>query len=224
MNMELLIQNERQILREKATLAMCQGVHIIDPDRIDIRGELICANNVEIDINVIIEGVVNLGEGVKIGANCILKDCSVGSGTKINPYSFVEDSVIGANSFIGPYGRVRPRCKIGDAVQVGNFVEIKNSILDNGCRVNHLSFVGDADLSENVTVGAGTVTCNHNGVTTHATKIGKNAFIGSGCNLIAPLTIGNNAMIGAGSTITHDAPADKLTLARSRQVTKEPRQ
>lgn len=218
-NMQELAQEERSILRKRADEAMQKGIRVRDPERIDIRGELICGSNVEIDINVVIEGKVILGDDVRIGANCILINSSIGSASTINPYSLVEDSVIGKYSFVGPYGRVRPKCELGDHVQIGNFVEIKNATVASGCRINHLTFVGDANLAKNVTLGAGTTTCNHDGVNTNSTIIEEGAYVGSGSNLIAPLSIGANATIGSGSTITDDVPEGQLTLARSRQVT-----
>ena len=212
---------ERSILHERACAALLTGIRIRDPDRIEIRGELRCGSGVEIDVNVIIEGTVTLGEGVKIGANSILTNSTIGSNTRVHPFSIVEDAVIGSNTIIGPYGRVRPGSIIGDSAQIGNFVEIKNSEVGSGSRINHLAFIGDAKLERNVTIGAGSITCNHNGVGVSRTEIKAGAYVGSGCKLVAPLSIGENATIGAGSTITRDAPAGKLTLARSRQVTVE---
>tara|TARA_Y100001934_G_scaffold282502_1_gene396534 strand:- start:3108 stop:3821 length:714 start_codon:yes stop_codon:yes gene_type:complete len=217
----LSLQEERDVLVKRALEAVQQGAKIRDPNRIDIRGELIFGNNVEIDVNVIIEGRVVLGDGVRIGANCILIASTIGEGTIIHPYSLVEKAVIGESSFVGPYGRVRPGSILGDHVQIGNFVEIKKSRVASSCRINHLTFVGDADLGEGVTLGAGTITCNYDGVSTHCTTIEKGAFIGSGCNLIAPIKIGSNATVGSGSTVTKDVIGEKLTIARSRQVTVE---
>jgi len=212
-------QEEKRMLFARAQQAMRQGVKIRDPERVDIRGELICGQGVEIDINVIIEGTVRLGDNVHVGANCILINSTVGSGTTINPFSLVEDAVVGEQSFVGPYGRVRPNSHLGDNVQIGNFVEIKNAKVSSGCRINHLAFVGDADLGERVTLGAGTITCNHDGVGVNHMSIDEGAFVGSGCNLVAPVNIGANATIASGSTITEEVPAEKLTIARSRQVT-----
>lgn len=217
--MKKLAADERRILYERAIEQLAKGVRIRDPARVDIRGELICGNDVEIDINVIIEGKVVLGDGVKIAANSIISNSIIGAGTRINPFSLVEEATIGEGSFVGPYGRIRPGTKLGDRVQVGNFVEIKNADIASGCRINHLSFVGDAELAVDVTIGAGTITCNHDGVGINKTIIEKSAFVGSGCNLIAPLTVGAHAFIGSGSTITESVPAEKLTLSRSKQVT-----
>ena len=211
-------EEERDRLDIKAYDLIAKGVEVIDPKRLDIRGSLTCSENVKIDINVIIEGDVVLASGVSVGANCILKDCQIGKNTIIYPFSSVDDAVIGESGFIGPYGRIRPGSYLKDFVQIGNFVEIKNSTIMNKCRINHLSFIGDSDLAENVTIGAGTITCNHNGDKTNHTNIENNAYVGSGSNLIAPINIGANSTIGAGSTINEDVPKGKLVIARSRQI------
>ena len=211
-------RKEREVLAEKVYELIASGVVVRDPERLEIRGTLTCGKNVEIDINVVFEGNVILGDGVFIGANCILKNCEIGNGTHINPFSFIEDSIVGKESFVGPYGRIRPGTLIADNVQIGNFVEVKNSKIDSKCRINHLSFIGDADVKDEVTIGAGTITCNHNGVDINRTIIGKGAYIGSGCNLVAPLIINHESTIGAGSTITQDTPSNLLTLARSKQI------
>jgi len=220
-DMVALAQEERAILLGRADEAMKKGVRIRDPERLDIRGELICGSGVEIDINVVIEGKVVLGDDVQIGAYCILIDSTIGDGCTINPYSLVQGAVIGGNSFVGPYGRVRPGSILEDEVQIGNFVEIKNANIGSACRINHHAFVGDAALRQDVTIGAGTIICNHDSVKINRTVIEEGAFIGSGCNLVAPLTIGAHATIGSGSTITDDVPAEKLTIARTRQTTIE---
>tara|TARA_B110000008_G_scaffold221132_1_gene221420 strand:+ start:2041 stop:2745 length:705 start_codon:yes stop_codon:yes gene_type:complete len=209
---------DRQNFLEKAYQLMAEGVIIFDPNRLDIRGSLKCGKGVKIDINVIIEGDVILEDDVFIGANCILKNCQINKGTRINSFSLIEDSVVGSKSYIGPFARLRPNSEVGDNVQIGNFVEIKSSKIDSSCRINHLSFVGDADLARNVTIGAGTITCNHDGHNINHLKINEGAYVGSGCNLVAPLLINANATIASGSTITEDAPKEALTIARSRQV------
>ena len=211
-------QKEREVLLKKAYKLIAAGVVVRDPQRLDIRGTLVCGKGVEIDINVIFEGNVDLEDGVIIGANCILRNCKVGKDTQINPFSLVEESIIGEKSFVGPYGRLRPGSKVGDNVQIGNFVEIKNANVASMCRINHHSFVGDADLAENVTIGAGTITCNHDGIGINRTTIEEGAYIGSGCNLVAPLRINANSTIASGSTITEEVAGDTLTIARSRQV------
>ena len=206
---------------KKAYKLVSAGVVVRDPQRLDIRGSLVCGKGVEIDINVVFEGDVMLEDGVIIGANCILRNCKIGKDTQINPFSLVEEAIIGEKSFVGPYGRLRPGTRIGNSVQIGNFVEIKNSNIASRCRINHLSFVGDAELAENVTIGAGTITCNHDGIGVNRTTIEEGAYIGSGCNLVAPLKVNANSTIASGSTITDEVAGDTLTLARSRQVTIE---
>lgn len=212
-----LIQ-DRHLMLKVASDLMSQGVKIRDFNRVDFRGELLCGKNVSIDVNVIFEGKVELGDDVSIGANCILIDCKVGSKSTIKPFSLIEGSEIGRSSFIGPYARLRPGTVLKDFVQIGNFVEVKNSNIDNNARINHLSFIGDADLSENVTIGAGSITCNHDGEKINNTSIGKDSFIGSGVKLIAPLKLGENVTIGAGSTINKDVPNGKLVIARAKQI------
>jgi bifunctional UDP-N-acetylglucosamine pyrophosphorylase / glucosamine-1-phosphate N-acetyltransferase len=217
-NLKNTLQRERKALEEEAYKLIENGVKVHDPKRLDIRGTLTCGKKVEIDINVIIEGNVILDDGVFIGSSCILKNCKIGRDSHIYPFSLIEDSIVGDNSFVGPYGRIRPGSLIANNVQVGNFVEIKNSKIAEKCRINHLSFIGDALLAESVTIGAGTITCNHNGVAINQVSIGKHSFIGSGCNLVAPLKVNSKSTIGAGSTITKDTPSNALTIARSRQV------
>jgi bifunctional UDP-N-acetylglucosamine pyrophosphorylase/glucosamine-1-phosphate N-acetyltransferase len=173
------------------------------------------------DCNITFNKNVTLSDGVKIDQNCILEDCTIGKNVHIKSNSVVKGCVIEANSFIGPYARIRPKTIIGSYAQIGNFVEIKNSVIGNNCRINHLTFIGDAQIENNVTIGAGTITCNFDGANTQKTYIEKEAFIGSGVYLIAPIRIGNNATIGSGSTITKNAPPNKLTLARTEQTTNE---
>mgnify|MGYP000126617438 CR=1 FL=1 len=213
-----LVEKERSKFLEKVYKLMANGVIVSDPYRLDIRGELSCGSGVKIDVNVVIEGNVILENDVVIGANCILRDCKIGRGTEINPFTLIDNAVIGEQSFVGPFGRVRPNSKVGDKVQIGNFVEVKNANIASNCRINHLSFIGDADLAENVTVGAGTIFCNHNGVEINHINIEKNAYIGSGCELVAPLKVNRNATIASGSTITEEVPGDTLTIARARQT------
>jgi UDP-3-O-[3-hydroxymyristoyl] glucosamine N-acyltransferase len=216
-----LADAERQVLRQRAAEALRRGVRLRDPQQIHLRGDLTCGRDVEIDIGVIIQGTVVLGDRVRVGAHSILRDSTVGDDAVIHPFSIVEQSIVGANGFIGPYGRVRPGSAIGDRVQLGNYVEVKNSRIGAGSRINHHSFIGDAELAEQVTIGAGTITCNHDGTTTQKTIIDRGAYIGSGCNLVAPVRIGERATVGAGSTITRDVPAERLTVARARQTTVE---
>jgi len=212
------IQLDKEIALQKVLELIAAGVSVENPEQLHIRGMISCGENVKFDSNVIIEGNVKLEDGVLVGANSILKDCTIGKGTTINPFSLVEGAVIGENCLIGPYGRIRQGVSIEDRVQIGNFVEIKNSNIASKCRINHLSFVGDADLAEQVTIGAGTITCNHDGVSINRTIIEQGVYVGSGCNLVAPLKINTNATIASGSTITKEVSADTLTIARSRQV------
>lgn len=206
-------------MKNKIDKLIVSGVHVHDPNRIDIRGELECGTGVSIDINVIFEGHVVLGDNVKIGAHCILANTKIGDDTEVKPYSMLEGAVVGDGGFVGPYARIREGSFVGNKVQLGNFIEIKNVQIGDGCRINHMTFIGDAELAANVTIGAGSITCNYDGKTTHKTIIEGNTFIGSGTNLIAPLKVGEGATIGSGSTITEDVPKDKLTLARNKQIT-----
>lgn len=209
---------EREKFIQRATKLINQGVDVLDPMKLDIRGSLKCGKNVKIDINVIIEGDVILDDNVIIDSNCILKDSVIDSGTKIQANSIIERANIGKSCLIGPYARVRPGTTLGDHVQIGNFVEVKAALIDTGCKINHLSYIGDAILEKNVIIGAGTITCNFDGTKNNDTYIEKGAFIGSSVQLVAPVRVGKNACIGAGSTITEDVPANELTIARSRQI------
>jgi len=212
------IQLDKEIALQKVLELIAAGVSVENPEQLHIRGMVSCGENVKFDSNVIIDGDVKLEDGVMVGANSILKDCTIGKGTIINPFSLVEGAVIGENCLIGPYGRIRQGVSIEDRVQIGNFVEIKNSNIASECRINHLSFVGDADLAEQVTIGAGTITCNHDGVGINRTIIEQGAYVGSSCNLVALININTNGTVVSGSIITEEAAADTLTIARSRQV------
>jgi len=212
---------ERYYQRRRAEELMRSGVTLMDPARLDIRGRLAAGRDVTIDVNVVIEGEVSLGEGVSIGPNCLLRDCVIGPHTQIFANCVIEDARVGARARVGPYARLRPEAVLADSVHVGNFVEIKKSSIGEGSKVNHLSYVGDARVGSAVNVGAGTITCNYDGANKHLTVIGDNAFIGSNTALVAPVEIGPGATIGAGSVITRAAPAEKLTVARGRQVTVE---
>ncbi len=213
-----LIRLKKEKMQLHAERLIRDGVNISDPERIDILGDLICGENVCIDINVIFQGTVILGDNVTIGANSIINNSTIGNDAVIKPFSLVEGASIGDRSFVGPYGRIREGTVISDFVQIGNFVEVKNSTIKSQCRINHLSFIGDSELLENVTIGAGTITCNHNGISSTKTNIKNDAYIGSGTNLIAPLTIGAGSIVGAGSTISKDVPAGKLVIARAKQI------
>jgi len=194
-----------------------QGVTLTDPSRIDIRGELNCGKDVEVDINCIFEGEVMLGDGVKVGAHCILKNVEIGAGTIILPFSLIEDAGIGKSCRVGPFSRIRPGTNLADEIHIGNFVEIKNSSINFGSKINHLSYIGDATVGKKVNVGAGTITCNYDGVNKFQTVIEDDVFIGSDTQLIAPVKITSGSTIGAGSTITVDTIPEKLTLSRSKQ-------
>jgi bifunctional UDP-N-acetylglucosamine pyrophosphorylase/glucosamine-1-phosphate N-acetyltransferase len=210
---------ERIYQKENASRLLEEGVTLYDPSRIDIRGQLECGSDVEIDVNCLFEGHVKLGNSVKIMANCVLKNVTVADGTVIQPFSHVENSAIGSNCKIGPYARIRPHTNLNDNVHIGNFVEIKQSVIAEGSKVNHLSYIGDTVMGSNVNVGAGTITCNYDGAHKHQTIIEDNVFIGSDTQLVAPVKISRGTTIGAGSTITKDTPENELTLSRVKQVT-----
>ena len=212
---------EAEYRRRRARQLMGQGVTLIDPARIDIRGPVNVGRDVLLDVNVVIDGPVELGDGVRVGPNCVLRNVTVGARTVLFANCVLQDAQIGSDCQIGPFTRMRPKVRIADGVHLGNFVEIKNSEIGAGSKVNHLSYVGDSQVGSAVNIGAGSITCNYDGANKWRTEIGDGAFIGSGAMLVAPVKIGDGATIGAGSTITSDAPAEKLTLGRSRQVTLE---
>ena len=198
---------------------MAQGVTLADPARIDIRGQLSVGKEVEIDVGCIFEGKVDIADDVKIGAYCVIKNCRIAEGTVIAPFTHIEDTIIGPNNRIGPYARLRPGTVLAEDTHIGNFVELKNTQVDTGSKINHLSYVGDSTVGKYVNIGAGTITCNYDGANKFRTVIEDHAFIGSDTQLVAPVTIGKNATIAAGSTITKDAPAEALTLCRAREQT-----
>jgi len=210
---------ERLYQHEQAQNLMEQGVTLIDPKRIDVRGELSCGRDVQIDVNCVFEGRVVLGNGVRVGANCVLREVEVAAGTRIEPFSLLEQAEIGADCRIGPYARIRPGTRLADEVHIGNFVELKNSQVGYNSKINHLSYVGDTTVGARVNIGAGTITCNYDGANKHRTVIEDEAFIGSNTQLVAPVTVGKGATIGAGSTITRDTPSGELSLSRARQIT-----
>lgn len=212
-----LAQLERAF-QQRAVRALCQqGVRVADPARVDVRGTVRADGDVEVDIDVIFEGDVVLGEGVRIGPFTRLKDVEIAAGAVIHAHSDIEGARIGADARIGPYARLRPGAELAQGVHIGNFVEVKKSRLGAGSKANHLSYIGDAEVGSGVNIGAGTITCNYDGVNKSATRIGDGAFIGSNSALVAPVEIGAGATIGAGSTVTRDAPEGQLTLARARQ-------
>ncbi len=196
-----LAQLERVHQRNLAESLLEQGVTLADPDRIDIRGELVCGRDVSIDVNCVFEGRVVLGDGVRIKANCVL-----------------EDAVVGAGSIVGPFARLRPGTELGREVHIGNFVEVKNSQIADASKANHLAYVGDATIGSRVNVGAGTITCNYDGANKFRTVIEDDVFIGSDTQLVAPVTVGRGATLGAGTTLTRDAPPEQLTVSRAKQV------
>ncbi|HEU5137264.1 MAG TPA: bifunctional UDP-N-acetylglucosamine diphosphorylase/glucosamine-1-phosphate N-acetyltransferase GlmU [Steroidobacteraceae bacterium] len=206
---------------ERAKELMIAGATLADPARIDIRGEVSLGRDVFIDANVLLEGKVSLGDRVRIGPNTVLRDVSIGADTVIHPNSVLEQSELGTGCIIGPYARVRPGSKLGRNVHVGNFVELKKTVIADGSKANHLTYLGDAVIGKGVNIGAGTITCNYDGVNKSTTTIEDGAFIGSGNMLVAPVRIGKDATTGAGSTITKDAPDGRLTLARGKQMTLE---
>jgi bifunctional UDP-N-acetylglucosamine pyrophosphorylase/glucosamine-1-phosphate N-acetyltransferase len=214
-----LADAERALQRRVVDQLMEQGVAFADPARVDIRGDVTCGADVFIDVNVVLEGTVRLGNNVRIGMNNLVRNSQLGEGTVIRANCHIEEARTGKNCIVGPFARLRPATELADDVRVGNFVEIKKSQIADGSKVNHLTYIGDADVGKGVNVGAGTITCNYDGANKHVTKIGDGAFIGSGVQLVAPVEVGQGATIGAGSTISRPAPEGKLTVARARQTT-----
>ena len=215
---------ERTHQLQTAKRLMIEGATLADPARIDVRGELVCgngkSNDVFIDVNCIFEGNVILGANVKIGANCILRNCTLGTNTEVLPFSFIDEATIGDNARIGPYARIRPGTTLADHVHIGNFVEVKASEFGSGSKANHLTYIGDTTVGRNVNIGAGTITCNYDGAHKHRTVIEDNVHIGSDVQLVAPVTIGKGADIGAGTTVWKDVPPGGLTLNDKTQVNK----
>jgi bifunctional UDP-N-acetylglucosamine pyrophosphorylase/glucosamine-1-phosphate N-acetyltransferase len=209
---------ERVHQLENAHRLLDAGVNIADPRRFDLRGKLRCGKDVRIDINCVFEGEVSLGRGVEIGANCVIRDASIGAGTRVAPFSVIDQARVGLRCVIGPFARIRPATELADEVHVGNFVEVKASKIGSGSKANHLAYVGDSIVGRRVNVGAGTITCNYDGAHKHQTVIEDDVFIGSDTQLVAPVTVRRGATIGAGSTITEEAPAHQLTLSRARQI------
>jgi len=209
---------ERYYQLQQAQAFMKKGVTLRDPNRFDVRGEVQIGRDTEIDVNVILEGKVTIGDRVKIGANTVIRNSDIAADSQILENCVIEESKIGQHCQIGPFARLRPQAQLSDKVKVGNFVEIKKSQIAANSKINHLSYIGDTEMGSNVNIGAGTITCNYDGANKHKTIIGNGVFVGSDTQLIAPITIGNNATIGAGSTISQNAPEDVLTLSRVRQV------
>ncbi|MDP3086434.1 MAG: bifunctional UDP-N-acetylglucosamine diphosphorylase/glucosamine-1-phosphate N-acetyltransferase GlmU [Rubrivivax sp.] len=210
---------ERRHQRTQAEALMEAGVRLRDPARFDQRGSLQCGADVEIDVNCIFEGRVRLADGVRIGAHCVLRDADIGASAVIHPFSHIDGAVVGEGALVGPFARLRPGAVLGAEVHIGNFVEVKNATLAAGAKANHLAYLGDATVGERVNFGAGSITANYDGANKHRTVIGADAHIGSNCVLVAPVVIGEGATVGGGSTVSKDAPAGQLTVARARQAT-----
>jgi bifunctional UDP-N-acetylglucosamine pyrophosphorylase/glucosamine-1-phosphate N-acetyltransferase len=214
---------ERWYQTQQVNALMANGVTVLDPARLDIRlgsnknACLKVGNDVVIDVNVILEGEVTLGDGVEIGPNCIIKNAILAAGTKVEAFSHIEEAIVAESCVIGPYARLRPGADLAEGAKVGNFCEVKKSQIGAGAKVNHLTYIGDATIGANANIGAGTITCNYDGVNKFKTEIGENAFIGSNSSLVAPVTIGTNATVAAGSTVTKDVAAEELAVARGKQ-------
>jgi bifunctional UDP-N-acetylglucosamine pyrophosphorylase/glucosamine-1-phosphate N-acetyltransferase len=209
---------ERRVQRARAEALMEAGVRMADPARFDLRGTLVCGSDVEIDVGCVFEGEVHLADGVRIGAHCVIRDARIEAGAMIQPFCHITAAHVGPKAEVGPFARLRPGADLGPDVHIGNFVEVKNSRLAAGAKANHLAYLGDATVGERVNYGAGSITANYDGANKHRTVIGNDVHVGSNCVLVAPVTIGEGATIGGGSTISKDAPAGQLTVARARQV------
>lgn len=214
-----LAELERVHQNEIAQTLLDAGVTLLDPARLDVRGELRCGRDVVIDVNCVFEGRVELGDGVHVGAHCVLRNVTVAAGTRIDAFTLADDAAIGEANRVGPFSRIRPGTRLAREVHVGNFVEIKNSEIGDGSKINHLSYVGDTTMGSKVNIGAGTITCNYDGANKHRTVIEDDVFVGSDTQLVAPVTVGRGATLGAGTTLTRDAPAGELTLSRAKQLT-----
>jgi len=217
-----LAELERRVQHRQALALMEAGVRLADPARFDLRGELLCGADVEIDVNCVFEGRVELGDAVRIGANCVIRNAVIAAGAVIHPFTHIDGDTlgvrVGAGALIGPFARLRPGAVLGEKVHIGNFVEVKNSTLARGAKANHLAYLGDATVGERVNFGAGSIIANYDGSNKHRTVIGADVHVGSNCVLVAPITLGDGATIGAGSTIAKEAPAGQLTVARAKQV------
>ncbi|WP_298233851.1 bifunctional UDP-N-acetylglucosamine diphosphorylase/glucosamine-1-phosphate N-acetyltransferase GlmU [uncultured Azohydromonas sp.] len=209
---------ERRFQRQQAESLMEAGVRLADPARFDLRGRLTCGQDVEIDIGCVFEGDVVLGEGVRVGPHCVIRNARIGAGVQVAAFTHIDGAQVGSQAQIGPFARLRPGAQLAEEVHIGNFVEVKNSTLARGAKANHLAYLGDATVGERVNYGAGSISANYDGVNKHRTVIGDDVLIGSNCVLVAPVEIGAGATIGGGSTISKNAPAGQLTVARARQV------
>ena len=208
---------EREVQRRQAERLMREGVSLADPARLEIRGEVECAEDVSIDVNVVLEGSIKIGRGATIGPNCVLRNVTVGDNTTIHAMSHLEETEVGSQCQVGPFARLRPGSVLATGAKVGNFVETKKANIGAGSKVNHLSYIGDCEMGEGVNVGAGTITCNYDGANKHQTTLGDGVFVGSNSTLVAPLTVENGAFLGAGSTITREVGAEELAVSRPRQ-------
>src|SRR5690606_5653973 len=216
-NRSQLAELERWFQREQAKALMAAGVTLADPARFDVRGEINCGQDVTIDVNVILEGRVEIASHVKIGPNCVIRNSRIEAGAEVLANCVIEDAVIGAGCHVGPFARIRPGTTLAEGAKVGNFVETKNAKVGKGSKINHLSYVGDAELGEDVNIGAGTITCNYDGANKYKTIIGSRAFVGSNSALVAPVELGEDVTVGAGSTITKNVEPSQLAVARGQQ-------
>ncbi|MGH6634941.1 MAG: bifunctional UDP-N-acetylglucosamine diphosphorylase/glucosamine-1-phosphate N-acetyltransferase GlmU, partial [Gammaproteobacteria bacterium] len=214
-----LAELESHFRARQARSLMLQGLTLIDPARLDLRGKVTFGTDCVVDINVILEGTVRFGERVRVGANTVIRDSELGDDVVILPNCVIESASIDRGSQLGPFARLRPESKLREDVRIGNFVEIKKSDIASGTKINHLSYVGDTQVGKNVNIGAGTIVCNYDGANKHRTVIGDGVFVGSDTQLVAPLTVGEGATIGAGTTVTQDVPPGVLALSRTRQIT-----
>ena len=210
---------ERRYQRSRAEALLEAGVRLADPARFDVRGELVCGQDVEIDVNCVFEGRVEIGDNARIGAHCVIRDARIAAGATIHPFTHIEGASVGAGALVGPFARLRPGAVLGEQVHIGNFVEVKNSTLAAGAKANHLAYLGDATVGARVNFGAGSITANYDGANKHRTTIGDDVQVGSNCVLVAPISLGAGATVGGGSTLSKDAPAGQLTVARARQAT-----
>lgn len=215
-----LAELERVYQRNAADALLAAGVTLADPARFDLRGSINCGRDVSIDVNCVFEGQVTLGDNVRIGPNCVIRDARIGAGTRVDAYTHIESATVGANAVLGPYARLRPGAQLADEVHVGNFVEVKNANIGLGSKANHLSYVGDADVGAGVNIGAGTITCNYDGANKHRTVIEDHVFVGSDTQLVAPVRVGRGVTIAAGTTVWKDVPEDTLVLNEKTQIAK----
>lgn len=218
-NRQQLAELERFYQLQQADVLMTNGATLADPARIDVRGSLTTGQDCYIDINAVFEGTVTIGHNVTIGANCVLKNCQVGDDTVIESFSSIDDSQVGIGCIIGPYARLRPGTNMEQGAKIGNFVETKKAHIGKGSKVNHLTYIGDTEMGAGVNVGAGTITCNYDGVNKHLTRIGDDVFIGSNSTLVAPINLATGSFVGAGSVMTKDTDENKLSIARAKQIT-----